>query len=42
MSEPGTGSDVAAIATRARRVDGGYVVSGAKTFISNGLNADRS
>ena len=36
----GTGSDVAAIATRARRVDGGYVVSGAKTFISNGLNAD--
>src|SRR5215207_11272351 len=40
MSEPGTGSDVAAITTRARRVDGGYVVSGAKTFISNGLNAD--
>jgi acyl-CoA dehydrogenase len=40
MSEPGTGSDVAAIATRARRVDGGYLVSGAKTFISNGLNAD--
>jgi acyl-CoA dehydrogenase len=40
MSEPGTGSDVAAIATRARRVEGGYVVNGAKTFISNGLNAD--
>jgi long-chain-acyl-CoA dehydrogenase len=40
MSEPGTGSDVAAIATRARRSNGGYVVSGAKTFISNGLNAD--
>jgi alkylation response protein AidB-like acyl-CoA dehydrogenase len=40
MSEPGTGSDVAAIATRARRVDGGYRVSGAKTFISNGLNSD--
>jgi long-chain-acyl-CoA dehydrogenase len=40
MSEPGTGSDVAAIATRARRVEGGYRVSGAKTFISNGLNAD--
>jgi acyl-CoA dehydrogenase len=36
MSEPGTGSDVAAIATRARRSGGGYVVSGAKTFISNG------
>jgi alkylation response protein AidB-like acyl-CoA dehydrogenase len=40
MSEPGTGSDVAAIATRARRRYGSYVVSGAKTFISNGLNAD--
>jgi acyl-CoA dehydrogenase len=40
MSEPGTGSDVAAIATRARPVDGGYRVSGAKTFISNGLNSD--
>jgi acyl-CoA dehydrogenase len=40
MSEPGTGSDVAAIATRARRRGGDYIVSGAKTFISNGLNAD--
>ncbi len=40
MSEPGTGSDVAAIATRARRRNGSYVVNGAKTFISNGLNAD--
>jgi acyl-CoA dehydrogenase len=40
MSEPATGSDVAAISTRARRRNGGYVVSGAKTFNSNGLNAD--
>lgn len=40
MSEPGTGSDVASISTRARRLGGDYVVSGAKTFISNGLNAD--
>jgi alkylation response protein AidB-like acyl-CoA dehydrogenase len=40
MSEPGTGSDVAAIATKARRRNGDYIVSGAKTFISNGLNAD--
>jgi alkylation response protein AidB-like acyl-CoA dehydrogenase len=40
MSEPGTGSDVASIATRARRRNGSYVVNGAKTFISNGLNAD--
>src|ERR671921_721105 len=29
MSEPGTGSDVAAIATRGRRADGGWLVSGA-------------
>jgi len=40
MSEPGTGSDVASITTRARRHNGDYVVSGAKTFISNGLNSD--
>jgi acyl-CoA dehydrogenase len=40
MSEPGTGSDVAAISTHARRTNGGYVVTGGKTFISNGLNAD--
>jgi acyl-CoA dehydrogenase len=40
MSEPATGSDVAAIATTARRRNGDYIVSGAKTFISNGLNAD--
>lgn len=40
MSEPGTGSDVAAISTRARRRNGSYLVTGAKTFISNGINAD--
>jgi len=40
MTEPGTGSDLAAIATRAKKVDGGYVVNGAKTFITNGINAD--
>jgi alkylation response protein AidB-like acyl-CoA dehydrogenase len=40
MSEPGAGSDVASIITRARRQGGDYIVSGAKTFISNGLNAD--
>src|ERR1700736_1108289 len=37
MSEPGTGSDLAAVATRARRVDGGFVIDGAKTFITNGV-----
>jgi alkylation response protein AidB-like acyl-CoA dehydrogenase len=40
MTEPGTGSDLAAIRTRARREDGHYVVDGSKTFITNGINAD--
>jgi len=40
MTEPGTGSDLAGIATTAVRKDGEYVVNGAKTFISNGINAD--
>jgi alkylation response protein AidB-like acyl-CoA dehydrogenase len=40
MTEPGTGSDLAAIATRATREGDEYVVDGAKTFITNGINAD--
>jgi acyl-CoA dehydrogenase len=40
MTEPGTGSDLAAIATTARRDGDGYVLDGAKTFISNGLLCD--
>jgi alkylation response protein AidB-like acyl-CoA dehydrogenase len=40
MTEPGTGSDLAGIKTRASRKNGDYVVSGAKTFITNGINAD--
>ena len=40
MTEPGTGSDLAGIKTSAKRVDGGYVMNGAKTFITNGINAD--
>ncbi len=40
MTEPGTGSDLAAIATRARRDGDDYVVNGSKTFITNGINAD--
>jgi acyl-CoA dehydrogenase len=40
MSEPGTGSDLRGIRTRAVKVDGGYRVSGQKIFISNGQNAD--
>ncbi len=38
ITEPGAGSDVASIRTHARRVDGGYVVNGAKTFITNGVS----
>ncbi|MDX2093720.1 MAG: acyl-CoA dehydrogenase family protein [Kofleriaceae bacterium] len=35
LTEPEAGSDVAAISTRAREVDGGYVLDGDKLFISN-------
>ncbi|MFD7087232.1 acyl-CoA dehydrogenase family protein [Streptomyces sp. NPDC059896] len=34
-TEPGSGSDAASIKTVARRVDGGYVLSGQKAWISN-------
>ncbi|MBB5163603.1 acyl-CoA dehydrogenase [Mycobacterium sp. AZCC_0083] len=40
MTEPGTGSDLQAITTRAVRDGDGYRITGAKTFISNGLNCD--
>jgi acyl-CoA dehydrogenase len=40
MTEPGTGSDLAGIKTRAKRDTGDYVLNGAKTFITNGINAD--
>ena len=40
ITEPGAGSDVAGIRTFARRVAGGYVVNGSKTFITNGVRAD--
>jgi acyl-CoA dehydrogenase len=39
ITEPDAGSDVANIRTRARRVDGGYVVNGSKMFITNGVRA---
>jgi alkylation response protein AidB-like acyl-CoA dehydrogenase len=40
MTEPGTGSDLAGITTTARRDGDHYVVNGAKTFITNGINSD--
>ncbi|HEV7162481.1 MAG TPA: acyl-CoA dehydrogenase family protein [Solirubrobacteraceae bacterium] len=39
ITEPGAGSDVAALSTRAERVDGGWVVNGEKTYITNGVRA---
>ena len=36
LTEPETGSDAAAIGTRAERVDGGYRVSGHKQWVTNG------
>jgi acyl-CoA dehydrogenase len=40
LSEPGAGSDLKAMSTRARRCGDHYVVNGAKTFISNGAAAE--
>ena len=40
MTEPGTGSDLQAIRTTARRDGDHYVLSGQKTFITNGQNAN--
>ena len=40
VSEPGGGSDVAAVRTTARRDGGDYVVNGTKMWITNGLKAD--
>src|SRR5512146_1778671 len=40
MTEPGTGSDLAAIACTAVRDGDFYVINGAKTFISNGILCD--
>ena len=40
MTEPGTGSDLQAIATSATKEGDDYIVNGSKTFISNGYLAD--
>lgn len=40
MTEPNTGSDLAAIKSTAVKKDGGYLINGQKTFISNGINCD--
>ncbi len=40
MTEPGAGSDLAAMKTRARRTEGGWRLDGSKLFITNGQVAD--
>ncbi len=40
MSEPAVGTDVLGLQTTARKVDGGYVLDGRKTFITNACEAD--
>lgn len=39
MSEPDSGSDLGSVRTRARRTDGGWVVSGSKTWTSHATDA---
>jgi acyl-CoA dehydrogenase len=40
ITEPDAGSDVKGIRTTARRADGGFVLNGAKLYITNGVHAD--
>jgi alkylation response protein AidB-like acyl-CoA dehydrogenase len=40
MTEPGSGSDAFALATTASHSEDGYVLSGSKTFVTNGPEAD--
>ncbi|MFD4836977.1 acyl-CoA dehydrogenase family protein [Achromobacter sp. NPDC058515] len=41
MTEPGAGSDLKAIRSTAQKTAHGYLLNGQKTFITNGLHADR-
>ena len=40
LTEPEVGSDVQAITTRAERVDGGWIITGEKAWVSNAVFAD--
>jgi acyl-CoA dehydrogenase len=40
LTEPDAGSDAAAITTHSKKTDGGYVINGSKTWISNAPDAD--
>ena len=41
FSEPGAGSDAAAVATKAKKVDGGWSVTGQKVWTSDAMNCER-
>ena len=40
MTEPGAGSDLKSVRTTARREGDHYLINGAKTFITNGINSE--
>ncbi len=40
MTEPGAGSDLQAVRTTAQQDGTNYVINGAKTYMTNGQNAD--
>lgn len=40
FTEPGAGSDLASLRTKAERKNGKWIINGAKTFITNGARAD--
>ncbi len=40
VTEPDAGSDVKAIRTTARKIDGGWILNGTKLYITNGVHAD--
>ena len=40
LTEPGAGSDAAAVQTSARRMDGGWVLDGEKAWVTNATEAD--
>ena len=39
MSEPGLGSDVSAVSTKAKRTEGGYEITGQKMWLTNGASS---
>ncbi len=40
LTEPRAGSDLKGIGTRAKKVDGGWIINGSKIFITNGIYGD--